>query len=78
MLTDGPPFSINGSFGSAEKRLVLVLIKQTQVFSWDYVIILKVVICLLMEKIFKFKSGNKNVKFPKQFCLGSIYNGFRV
>ena len=48
------------------KRLVLVLIKQTQSFSWDYIIILKVVICPLMEKIFKFKSGNKNVKFPTQ------------
>ena len=26
--------------------------------------------------IFKFKADNKNVNFPTQFCLGSIYNGF--
>ena len=32
--------------------------------------------CLLIEKIFKFKAGNKNVNFPTQFCLGSISNGF--
>ena len=30
------------------------------------------------KEIFKFKSDNKNVKFPTQFCLGSISNGFRT
>ena len=27
------------------------------------------------KKIFKFKTVNKNVNFPIQFCLGSIYEG---
>ena len=30
------------------------------------------------KEICKFKSDNKNVKFPTQFCLGSISNGFRA
>ena len=25
---------------------------------------------------FRFKTDNKNVNFPTQFCLGSISNGF--
>ena len=28
------------------------------------------------KEIFKFKSDNKNVSFPTQFCLGSVSNGF--
>ena len=28
------------------------------------------------KKIFKYKSGNKNVNFPYQFCLVNISNGF--
>ena len=28
------------------------------------------------NEIFKFKTDNKNVKLPTQFCLGSISNGF--
>ena len=28
------------------------------------------------KKIFKFKTANKNVNFPIQFCLGGISNGF--
>ena len=36
------------------------------------------VICLVMEKkeIFKFKIGNKIVKFPTQFFLRSMSNRF--
>ena len=30
------------------------------------------------KKIFKFKADNKNVKFPTQFCLGSISNALCV
>ena len=58
------------------RSLVLILLKQTQNFIRVYIIILIIVICLLIEKIFKFKAGNKNVNFPTQFCLGSISNGF--
>ena len=28
------------------------------------------------KEIFKFKANNKNGKFPAQFCLGNISNGF--
>ena len=28
------------------------------------------------KEIFKFKTINKNVNFPTQFCLGSLSNGF--
>ena len=28
------------------------------------------------KEIFKFKTDNKNVNFPTQFCLGSLSNGF--
>ena len=28
------------------------------------------------KEIFKFKSDDKNVNFPTQFCLGRMYNGF--
>ena len=28
------------------------------------------------KEIFKFKANNKNVNFPIQFCLESIFNGF--
>ena len=34
------------------------------------------VICLFMEKEFKFKASNKNINFASQFCLGSISNKF--
>ena len=30
------------------------------------------------KEIFKLKAGNKNVHFPTQFCLQSIFNGFSV
>ena len=34
MLSDGDTFGIDGSFGSPEKSLVLILIKQKQTFAW--------------------------------------------
>ena len=53
------------------KNLVLILLKQTQNFAWVYIIILIIVVCLL-----KFKTDNRNVNFPTQFCLGSISHRF--
>ena len=36
-----------------------------------------IVICLLTEmKFSKFKADNKNINFPTQIFLGSIFNGF--
>ena len=51
VLGVGPTFGINGSFGSAEKKsLILILVKQTQNFTVVYIIMLIIAICLLMEK----------------------------
>ena len=47
-------FEINGSFGSPEKSLVLILVKQTQNFVCVCIIMLTIVICLLMQN----KSSN--------------------
>ena len=35
-----------------------------------------IVVSLLIEKKYKLKVDNKNVDFPIQFFLGSIYNKF--
>ena len=35
-----------------------------------------VAIYLLTEKIYKFKTDNKNVKFPTQFCAGGMSENF--
>ena len=43
-------FEINGSFGDQKKRLVLILVKQTQSFVCVYIITVIIIICLLMEK----------------------------
>ena len=59
------------------KRLVLILVKQTQKFSWvlhyhadnSYLFVNG-------KEILKFKADNKNINFPTQFCLRSISNGF--
>ena len=46
----GPTFGVNGSFGSPEKKLVLLLLKQIQNFAWVYMKIPIIVTCLLIEK----------------------------
>ena len=28
------------------------------------------------KEVYRFKADNKNVNFPAQFCLGSVFNGF--
>ena len=33
-----------------------------------------ITICLLTEKISKFKADNKNINLPSQFCLGRVSN----
>ena len=70
-------FEINGSFGSPEKKFSINFSKANTKF------------CLRLhynadnsylfvnaKQIFKFKIDNKNVKFPTQFCLRTISNGF--
>ena len=50
ILGKGPTFGINWSFGSPEKKKVLILLKQIQNFAWVYIIMVIIVICLLIEK----------------------------
>ena len=50
ILGEGDTFGINGSFGAPEKKLVLILLKQTQTFASVYIIMPIIDICLLMEK----------------------------
>ena len=76
MLSEGPTFGINGSFGSAEKKFSINFSKANTKF------------CLILhynadnsylfvnKKNFKFKADNKYANFPTQFCLRSISNGF--
>ena len=71
MLTtaaEDPPFGINGSFGSPEKHLVLILVKQTQNFAWIYIIMMIIVTCLLIEtNSLNLKPTTKMLTF-QQFC----------
>ena len=41
-----------------------------------YYIIIVIYYIIYIIEIYKFKASNKNVKFPSQFCLGSIPNKF--
>ena len=79
MLVEGPTYGINGSFGSPEKKFRVNFTKANTKF------------CLRLDynadnsylfvhgkDIFKFKSDNKNVNFPTQFCLGRMSNGFKA
>ena len=79
LLEKGDAFGFNWTFSAPEKKLVSILVKQTQK------------ICLSLHcnadnsylfvngrEIFKFNVDNKNVNFPIQFCLESVSNGFRV
>ena len=75
VLGEGPTFGINGSLGSSDRKLSFIFSKPNTK-CWVFTIILTIVICFLMEKIFKFKANNKNVNCPTQFCLGSASNGF--
>ena len=79
--TKGDISGINGSFGSPEKSLAFILVKQKQNIAWDCITAVTIVICLLKEKKsikLKVIRSNKNVNFPTQFCLGSICNKFDV
>ena len=76
VLGQGPTFRINGSFGSPEKSLVSILVKQNTKFCLSLHYNADNSYLFVNEKeIFKFKTDNKNVDFPTQFCLRSISNG---
>ena len=50
MLGGGDAFVINGSFGTLEKSLALITAKQRKKFTWVWVIMVIIVICLFIEK----------------------------
>ena len=69
VLCECPTFEINGSFCSPEKGLLLMLVNQTQNFAWVFIIMLE-------KKSLILKPTIKMSKFPTQFFLHSISNGF--
>ena len=59
-----------------ENSLLLHLVKQIEDVAKVYIIRLIIVIHLLIEnKCLSLKLTNGN--FPRQYCLGSIFNKFR-
>ena len=61
------------AFVHHRKNLVLILLKETQNFAWFYTIMLKNVICLLMEnKSLNLKLTIKMLTFQLNF-LSEIY-----
>ena len=52
VLSGGYFLGFNGSFGSPEKKLLLIIVKQRQNFAWVCITIV-IVICLLTQKRFK-------------------------
>ena len=76
ILGEGPTYGINGTFGSPEKKSSIKS-RKNLVFCWSLHYNADNSYLFVNEKeIFKFKSDNKNVNFPTQFCLGSISNRF--
>ena len=70
MLGEEDTFGINGSLGAPEKKLVLILVKQTQNFAWFYIIMVIIVICLLMERnSLSLKPTIKILTFQLSFVL---------
>ena len=79
MLSEGPTFGINGSFGSSEKKFIINFSKGNTKFSLSlHCNADNSYLFVKGKEIFKFKVDNKNVSFPAQFCLGTISNGFRA
>ena len=57
------------------KSLILILVKQTQNFVWDFIIIMTTVICLLMEN----KGLNLNLqKKMLIFQISFVWEVFRM
>ena len=77
MLGEGTTFGINGRFDSPGKKFSINFNKANPNFCLNmhynadnsYLFVNR-------KEIFKFKADNKNVNFPTQFCLRSIFNGF--
>ena len=79
MLGKGQTFGINGSFGSTEKKFSINFSKaSTNVCLSLHYNADNSYLFFNRKEIFKFKTDNKNVNFPTQFCLISISNGFNA
>ena len=75
MLGEGPTDDINGSIGTAEKKLSINFSKANTKFCLSlnnngdnsYLFVNE-------KETYKFKVENKNVDFRTQFCPGNISN----
>ena len=68
MLGEGDTSGISRSFGAPEKKFIINLsfhYKGDNNHLFDNT-----------EEIYKLKASNKNVNFPNEFCLGSMFNKF--
>ena len=75
ILVEDPTYGINGSFGLPEKNFSINFTKANTKFclSLHYNADNSY---LFVHGFVKFKVDDKNVNFPKQFCLLIISNGF--
>ena len=64
------------ALGHQIKRLVLILLKQTNICLSLHYNVDNSYLFVNGKEIFKFRDDNKNVNFPTKFCLRSISNGF--
>ena len=71
MLSEEPIYGSNGSFGSPEKKFSSNFSCFSLHYNHDNSYFL-----VNGKETFKFKASNKNVNFPTQFCLGSLFNEF--
>ena len=75
VLAKGPTYDINGSFGSAEKRVSIYFTRAKFRLSVHYNNDNSYL--LINEKeIYKFKVDHGTINFPTQFYQGSISNEF--
>ena len=51
----------------------MILVKKRPSFAW---VRTTIVIKVNRKKIYEFKDNNKNVNFPNQFCLKSVFKKF--
>ena len=80
VLVEGPTFTINGSFGSPEKKFSINSSKKDSKVN-KFCLSLhhngdNSYLFVIGEEIFTFIRNDKNVDFPTQFCLENISNGF--
>ena len=79
MIGEGPTYGINGKFGSPKKKFSIIFTKANTKFCFSlHFNADNSYLFVNGKEISKFKTNNKNVNFPAQFCLGSISNRSRA